>query len=119
MVQFYERLLEITSVPVFHQGEWRLLPVSLAWEGNESYHNLLAWSWRSAGNLKVVVVNYSPHQSQCRLPLPLPPAITERLIFKDELTGAVYVRDPAEVKNSGLYVDLKPYQAHVLDTTAG
>ncbi len=119
MVQFYERLLAITSAPAFHEGEWRLLPVSRAGEGNESYHNLLAWFWRSARNFKVVVVNYSAHQSQCRLPLPLPPEITERIIFKDELTGTVYVRDPAEVSNRGLYVDLKPYHAHILDTTAG
>jgi hypothetical protein len=119
MVQFYERLLRITSASVFHEGEWRLLPVSRAWEGNESYHNLLAWFWRSARIFKVVVVNYSANQSQCRLLLPLSSEITEHIIFKDELTGTVYVRDAAEVGRQGLYVDLKPYYAHILDTTIG
>jgi glycosidase len=119
MLQFYERLLAITSAPAFHEGEWQLLPVSRAWEDNKSYHNMLAWSWRSAKDFKVVVVNYSPHQSQCWLPLPLPPEITARIIFKDELTGMVYVRDLAEVSRRGLYVDLEPYHAHVLDTMAG
>jgi hypothetical protein len=119
VAQFYERLLVITSAPVFHEGEWRLLPVNRAWEGNESYHNLLAWFWRSARIFKVVVVNYSAHQSQCRLLLPLPPEITEHIIFKDELTGTIYVRDAAEVGRQGLYVDLKPYHAHILDATIG
>jgi hypothetical protein len=36
----------------------------------------------------------------------------------DELTGDVYERDGSEMRDSGLYVDLAPWQCHVFHMRA-
>jgi len=113
--RFYERLLEIVRAPAFHDGEWQLLAASPAWVGNGSHRSLLAWAWRSAGQFKVVVVNYSPDAAQGRLQLPLPPADAGQVTLLDELAGITYVREAVEVTGQGLYIALDPYHAHVFD----
>ncbi len=74
MRQFYERLLTICTKPAFHDGEWKLMEVNHAWEGNESDQNLLAWSWHYADETKIVIVNYSSDPTQGRLKVSVPEA---------------------------------------------
>ncbi|MBI2830897.1 MAG: hypothetical protein HYX79_01405 [Chloroflexi bacterium] len=114
VLKFYERLLAITSDPAFHDGEWSLMDVTRAWDGNESHQNLLAWSWQHGEKLKLVVVNYSPGQAQGRIKVELP-GTTQKAVFTDELAGVSYLRDPKEIRNPGLYVDLGTYKAHMFD----
>jgi glycosidase len=117
IMAFYRRLLAIANRPVFHDGEWQLLELTRAWEGNESHQNLLAWSWRYAGEAMIVVVNYSAHPAQGRLKVMLPEVEIAGLSFLDELTGVTYKRDSAEVRNEGLYIALEPYQSHIFKMT--
>ncbi len=117
MKQFYDQLLAICNAPAFHEGQWRLIEASSAWEGNESHHNLLSWSWIYGEQVKIVVVNYSPHPAQGWLKLSLRWATTKSVTILDELTRVVYDRDPLELNHKGLYVDLAPWHAHILDTT--
>ncbi len=119
IVRFYDRLLAVCNASAFHEGEWGLMEASQASEGNESYHDLLAWFWRYAEQFKVVVVNYSPNPAQGRVKLPLPLEATDRVAFRDELTEAVYTQDPKEVRSQGLYVALDSYHAHILDMARG
>lgn len=114
-MRFYDRLLEICNTPAFHEGEWKLLEASQGWGGNETHHNLLAWFWRYMEQFKIVVVNYSPDQAQGWLQLPLPSESPESLIFQDELTGKKYKRDANELRRQGIYIDLGPWQAHILN----
>jgi hypothetical protein len=118
IMSFYERLMSVVNRPVFHDGEWQLLELAPAWEGNESFSNLLAWCWRSAGETAVVIVNYSPDPAQGRLRVPLPEAKTG-VLFHDELTGTTYERDPDEVRGPGLYIAMEPYQSHLFNMKAG
>jgi len=115
--RFYERLLAIVNRPVFHNGAWRLLELTRAWEGNESHRDMLAWCWIGEGQTGVVAVNYSPHPAQCRLKLLLPEAGGSQLLFLDELADTTYVRDPDEVSRQGLYIALEPYQSHIFNLT--
>jgi hypothetical protein len=62
-------------------------------------------------------VNYSPNPAHGWLRLVLPLETGDRVIFRDELTGKTYNPAPNEMTNRGLYVDLNPYQAHLLDVT--
>jgi glycosidase len=112
--QFYERLCHICNSAAFHQGEWELMETGPAWEGNQSYRNLLAWSWSYEQETKIVIVNYSADAAQCRLKVPPPPDVPW-LKFTDELTGSIYIRDPLEVSSQGLYIALDPYHTHILD----
>lgn len=119
IMQFYERLLAISAAPAFHEGDWKLIEVNQAWAGNESHHSLLAWMWQYQKQYKIVVVNYSAVQAQGRLRLSLPEVTTDKCTFRDELNGEIYVRDLNEVRNQGLYIDLRPYHSHLLDTVTG
>ncbi len=115
--RFYDRLLAITNEPVFHEGQWALLATSPAWNGNESHQNLLTWLWRRGEQLKIVAVNYSPNPAQGWLTLHLPLESLTKVTFRDELSGATYIRDADELRHQGLYVDLLPYRYHLLDMT--
>jgi hypothetical protein len=119
IVRSYERLLEICNASVFHEGEWMPLKVTEAWESNRSYGSLLAWSWRSPAHLTVVVVNYSAGRCQGRIWLPLDLEGVESVALQDEIGGVTYLRDGAELRAQGLYVDLDPWQAHILNARIG
>lgn len=115
LARFYGRLLEICDAPAFHEGEWAIMDVGQAWHGSRSNANLLAWRWRHSDRLKVVVVNYSAEPSQGRLRLLLPPEVSGPIAFHDELNDEEYIRNPDEIRREGLYVELGPWRAHILD----
>ena len=118
-IRFYDRLMKICNAPAFHDGAWKLIEAGQGWEGNETHHNLLTWRWRYAEQVKIIVLNYSPAQSQGWLQLSLSLQKTERAVLRDELTDVIYVRDTEELRNRGLYVDLSPWHAHIFDISAG
>ena len=119
VMQFYDRLLKVVNQSAFHNGEWSLIEVSQAGEDNKSHHNLLAWFWHHAKQRKIVVVNYSPSPGQGWLKLPLPLKTPGRIMFHDELTGVTHTRDTEEMSRQGLYVNLDPYHAQILDVVGG
>ncbi len=116
---FYERLLTICNQSVFHEGEWKLLKGEQAWEGNDSHQNLLAWSWHSANQFKLVVINYASSQSQGRLQLPMKLEDGVQISYVDELIGRQYEGCSDEINQQGLYVDLGAWGAHILDLPIG
>jgi len=118
IMKFYDRLLMVGKAAAFHEGEWRLIEVSQAGEGNKSHHNLLAWLWHYAEQRKIVVVNYSPNPVQGWLKLPLPLKTMGEVVLRDELTGLTYARDANDVVRQRLYIDLSPYHAQILDMAA-
>jgi hypothetical protein len=115
ILKFYQKALQICNQPVFHEGEWKLLPVGPAWESNEGFQNLLAWSWYWANQLKVVVINYSPTQSQGRVRLPLQLENGKLISYVDELADRKFQGYSDEINQQGLYIDLGAWSAHILD----
>ncbi len=114
--RFYDRLLAICNATAFHEGQWELIEIGQAREGNESYLDMLAWSWRYNQQFKIVAVNYSPNSAQGRLKVPLA-AKAGRALFHDELTGTTYIRDSDELSDPGLYIELRPWRAHLFELT--
>ena len=111
---FYAKLLSITGQDVFHEGQWRLKDVFPFAEGG--HQNLVAYTWKSPGRLKLVVVNMDPGRSQGKVPLTELDGLKD-YIFLDELNGREYERNGAEITNAGLHVILDGYQAHIFDIT--
>jgi len=112
-IAFYDRFLKIMDAPVFHDGNWRLLEVGRAGENNSTCSHLLAWQWERGTEMKIVVVNHSATASQGRVKLPRPLQGREAVFFMDELHGVRYRYDPGEMNAQGIYVDLKPWDAHL------
>ena len=115
ITRFYDRLLKVCNESVFHQGKWVLLEATPAWEGNSSHRNLLAWSWCSCNQLMTVIVNYSTSRSQGRLLLPMELEEAGSVALQDEIGGETYMHDANELRSQGLYVDLGPWRAHILN----
>jgi hypothetical protein len=117
--EFYERLLAVLRRPLVREGEWRLLDGRAAWEGNWTVDCCIAWWWHGGdGQQQLMVVNYSPNQSQCYVCLPSSD-LSGRVVRFNDLMGRVsYDREGADLQSRGLYLDLPPWHYHVFEVTA-
>jgi hypothetical protein len=96
--EFYSQLLSCLRLPAFKNGDWELL------ETNSQA--CFAFSWRDGQNRAFVLVNFSPDQSQLHAQLT---DLTGTLELRDEMSGAVYQGDAAQ-----LYFDLPAWGYKVL-----
>jgi alpha amylase-like protein len=107
----YERALAFSRARVLHEGEWKLLTVSTA--GDPSFADIIAYRWRSADSLAVVVVNLGAATVQAHV------AIGQDLFpggafdFDDRLTDATYRWTRDALLDRGLYVRLEVGRAHL------
>ena len=60
---FYGKLLETVKSGVFRDGQWNLCDCS-GWADNQSFRNLVAWSWVSKDDRYLIVVNLSGGAAQ-------------------------------------------------------
>jgi hypothetical protein len=108
---FYGRLLPAAAA--VRRGDWRPLTPT-GWPDNDTHHSLLAWTWTHQDARHLVVVNYSDHPAQARLPLPWDDLRGRRYHLTDLLTTQTYDRAGDELADLGLFVSLDPWQFHVL-----
>jgi hypothetical protein len=112
---FYFALLSAAQRPELG-GEWSLLPVAPAWEGNRTAEQFLAWSWQNPeGQRLLVAVNYGPRVGQCYVRIPWRDLAGRRVQLRDLLGPARYERDGNELVGRGLYLDLWPWGYHVFE----
>jgi hypothetical protein len=102
---FYAALLKTIRSPVFRDGEWMLCERT-GWPDNQSFQNLVAWSWRKGEDRFLIVVNFSDSAVQARVKVPWEDlrGITWRLT--DVFSGATYDREGDEMSDPGLYVEM-------------
>ena len=112
---FYERILKLSNDPVFHSGQWNLLELSSA--GDDTFRNLAAYQWLSKKARKVVVVNLAGATSQGRVLFHEGILPSQQYKLLDQLHDVTYPRTGAEIAESGLYVRLDAFRAHLFDVT--
>ena len=110
---FYHTLLKAASSEGLRNGNWQLCERT-GWPDNASYQNLVAWCWRSAGEHHLIVVNLSDSGAQGQVRLPWDELTGKSWQMTDLFTGQMYERSGDEMCNPGLYVDLPPWQYHVI-----
>jgi len=110
---FYKKLLKVLSRPAFHDGHWSLCDRT-GWPDNPSFQNLVAWNWLGVDERYLIVVNLSPGPAQARIQVRWPDVGGGRWELVDELSGATYERDGDEMALRGLYVELGPWNFHLL-----
>lgn len=108
---FYLRLLDAAGHPVFQYGSWQLCDCS-GWSDNNSFENLLAWSWSDDHDFFMIVINYAPVPSQGRVRPPCRGLGSGNWLLKDLLSGIAFPRNGDEIQNKGLFVSLDPWQFH-------
>ncbi|QDT57048.1 Cyclomaltodextrinase [Caulifigura coniformis] len=103
---FYRRLLDVLKRPLFRSGHWQLLECSPAWDGNPTNDCFIAYRWIGAeGEQALVIVNYAPHASQCRLRLHDLVSTSHEWRLVDLFTEEVYDRRGSELASTGLFID--------------
>jgi hypothetical protein len=112
---WYRRLLAAVDSHQVRTGAWRLLEAG-GWPDNQSCANLAAWSWAGdgGGDRHLVVVNLSGRPAQARIPLDWPDLPGRSWRLTDLLGPGVFERDGGELASPGLFVDLGPWQCHLL-----
>lgn len=112
--KFYSKLLKIFNDETFKNGKCRLLEPLQVHPDNYSSFNILGWQWTLNNETRVIVVNYSPETSQCRIKFSLPqnPDSNELEIY-DALHDKGYIRYKSEILDNGLFVELGAFQGHI------
>jgi hypothetical protein len=109
---FYGRLLEETAREPFKNGAWRLCERG-GWPDNHSFLNVLAWCWVKDDERCLIVINYGETAAQARVRVTWDELRGKQWRLSDRLSGESYDRSGDEMRDAGLYVDLKPWQCHL------
>ena len=110
--ELYEQLLRFSGAEVFHAGEWKLLEVQSA--GDDTFQDLIAYSWRHEADNRLVVVNLGGRTAQGKIREAAVGA-SGNCVFCDVLDGNEYPWKRADLDTNGLYVRLAPNQAHAFE----
>ena len=110
---FYGKLLETVKSGVFRDGQWNLCDCS-GWADNQSFRNLVAWSWVSKDDRYLIVVNLSGGAAQGHVHPTWDNVREETWRLTDSLSGVSYDRTGNEIQADGLYVELEPWGRHFL-----
>ena len=115
LANWYRALLAAVADHQVRAGQWRLLEAT-GWPDNQSCRNLTTWSWSAdpGDDRHVVAVNLSGQPAQARIGLDWPDLPGRYWRLTDILSKTVFERDGAELASPGLFVDLGPWQYHVL-----
>jgi len=109
LAAFYRRLLDATNSDVFRNGKWNLCERS-GWPDNQSGLNLLCWCWIKEDDRYLVVINFRQDPAQALVHLTWDDLREKQWRLEDVLSGAIYNRSGSEMRDAGLYVDLKPWE---------
>ncbi|HEY1906234.1 MAG TPA: alpha-amylase family glycosyl hydrolase [Myxococcaceae bacterium] len=117
LVAFYGRLLRATRADAFRNGAWRLCERS-GWPDNQSCQNILSWCWVKDGERYLIVVEFGGGGAQARVHVPWDELSGKTWRLDDVLSDEVCDRSGDEMRDTGLYVDLWPWQCNVFRMSA-
>lgn len=115
---FYSQLLKLLKNDIVQRGRWMLLDPKPAWDGNQTFENILAFRWKDpeCRNL-LVIVNYSPSEAQGRVHLSIDRNCVSHVHFANLMSGESHEIHRGELFNPGMLVKLQPWQFLVLEET--
>jgi glycosidase len=117
LAAFYGSLLKATARDVLRNGEWRSCERS-GWPDNNSCANILTWCWVKDDERFFVIINFRQENAQARVQVPWDELRGRQWRLNDGLSGQTYDRSGDEMRDGGLYVDLKPWQCHLFQVSA-
>lgn len=110
---FYSQLLSLMAAEDIRESLWQLLTPSEAWAGNFTHQDfivILRSSTQTGTHL--CIVNFSPHQSQCLVPLPKDTIPEAEIRLVDLFSKTEFIRSGIDLQSSGLFVDLPGWGYH-------
>jgi hypothetical protein len=110
--EYYEKILSILKNKIFIDGKFTKLETFPSAEDNDSYEGMFAFMWELEKEMWIIVINYSEKAGQCRIVFD-PETDRTKITLTDNMTGEKYIRKVEEIKNPGLYIELKSYRSHI------
>jgi hypothetical protein len=90
------------------------LLAATGWPDNQSCANLVTWCWTADDDRHVIVVNLSGQPAQGLIRLPWQDLAGRSWSLRDLLQETTFDRDGGGLADPGLFVDLGPWQFHLL-----
>jgi hypothetical protein len=115
ITSFYARLLPCLRRPEVHEGTWSLWVCRAAWDGDETWRDMIVTTWVHGQRRLLIAVNYAPCAGQCYVTLDLPDLAGRSCTLVDQMGEARYERDGDGLRDSGLYLDMPPWGHHVFE----
>ena len=115
-VSLYRALLPVATSPAIRSGEWHLCRHH-GWPDNHSHTSLLTWAWWNQDDLLITVINYSGFSAQGYVTLPLQLPSGSEWKLQDITYGDLGIKPADELTVSGLFVDLRPWDYHLVRCT--
>ncbi|HEY7282619.1 MAG TPA: alpha-amylase family glycosyl hydrolase [Actinomycetota bacterium] len=115
LAAFHASLWSALGDPTFRHGRWHLCERS-GWAGNESFENLVAWCWTGESRW-LIVVNLSGGGAAGHVRAPWDELRGRTCHLADPMSGVAYERAGDDLCD-GLYVELGPWQWHLLRVDA-
>jgi hypothetical protein len=86
--------------------------------GDDTFQNLIAYSWRHQDDCRLMVVNLGKRTAQGKVREAAVGA-SRNCVFCDLLDGNEYSWARTDLDSNGLYVKLAPNQAHAFEVKEG
>jgi hypothetical protein len=119
ILAFYEKLLTALQRDEVHTGKWRLCECAPAWPANPSHEQFVVMAWEGAQAARLLAVaNYAPTPAQCYAQMPFM-ELPRKVLLRDLLSDARYVRDAADLRAKGLYLDVPAWGHHAFAVEPG
>jgi hypothetical protein len=112
---FYDRLLPCLRRPEVHGGRWSLWVCRPAWEGNQTWRDMIVMTWVLGERRLLAAVNYSPSRGQCYVTLDVPDLAGKIFALSDLLGDARYERAGDGLIRNGLYLDMPAWGHHLFE----
>lgn len=116
--QFYRTLLGELRLPVYHDGQWRLLEARVSSGQSDLHRGLAAHQWRLNDEFRLVVVNLTGQRARAFV-RPELPAAASGWTLHELFSGQDYTRDGDDIAKRGLYVDLPAYGSQIFSFARG
>lgn len=113
LVEFYDNLLNIVNHPLFTDGSWSLItPIQL--DQDLTFKKILSWELRLENKKRIVVINYSNSDSNCRIIFDIN-SKQKTVILSDLLNETEFEREVSEIENLGLFIHLEAFKSHIFE----
>ena len=112
LAAFHRSLFAVLTDPTFRHGRWRLCE-RRGWPGNDTFEELVAWSWEGESRW-LVVVNLGAEVAIGEVRVPWDDLRGQRCRLVDDTNDVTYSRDGTALRD-GLYVELGPYAWHLFE----
>jgi hypothetical protein len=105
--ELYRGLLTALTDTAVGHGTAKLLEPKAAWPENPTSQNFVLVQWQnSAREFDLVVINLSPHRSQCYTPLKIDFLEDHDWEMADRLGSERFVRSGPQLRTQGLFLDV-------------